>query len=299
MIRVIGILGPHASVHDVRRFALPGAEIAVAERVEPADRPDAVLIFGGDGTVHHQLAALVETQVPLLVVPKGSGNDFAHAIGIRNEADAIAAWKAFCACGQNVREIDLGAIAGTASEPNATGHWPLATGDCFFCCVAGAGLDSEANRRANAMPPWLRARGGYALGVLSAVARFRPQVVRVVLQDADGATRVIEEPATMVAVGNAPSYGRGMRIAPRAQLDDGLLDLCFVRRVSKLRLLRFFPRVYSGAHLAMPEVEYAQASRLTIETDPPLDVYADGEFLCRTPVAVTVAPRALNVIVPG
>ncbi len=289
-MRALAIFGPNASAWDLRRFELPGAEITVTERIEPATKSGAALIFGGDGTVHHQLAAMVEAQIPLLVVPKGSGNDFAHALGVHSAADALAAWQAFHTHRQNVRNIDVGIIThvGTRNPKPETRN--------FFCCVAGAGLDSEANRRANAMPRWLRAHGGYALGVVGAVARFRPQPVRVSLADENGAPAVIEDSATMVAIGNAPSYGRGMRIAPRAKLDDGLLDVCFIRRVRPLRLLRFFPRVYAGAHLDMPEIKYAQAARLTIETEAPLDVYADGEFICRTPVEVVVAPRALKVI---
>ncbi len=294
-MRALAILGPNASGADVRRFATPGAEITPAGRITPTDGPDAAVIFGGDGTVHHQLAALVEGQIPLLVVPKGSGNDFAHALGIRNEADALSAWKAFCAHRENVRSIDVGVITSTADTPKAAGDRRLAAGE-MFCCIAGAGLDSEANRHANAMPRWLRARGGYVVGVVRALARFRAQPMRLALEGMDGATRILDGPATMVAIGNASSYGRGMRIAPRARLDDGLLDICFIRRVGPLRLLRFFPRVYTGAHLDMPEVEYAQTSRVRLESESPLDIYADGEFVGQTPVEVTVRPAALRVI---
>jgi len=99
-------------------------------------------------------------------------------------------------------------------------------------------------------------------------------------------------------VANTTSYGSGMRIAPRAQLADGLLDACFVRHTGRLRLLRSFPRVFRGKHLSMPEVEYLQAARLRIAAERPLEVYADGERICKTPVEITVIPRALRVIVP-
>jgi diacylglycerol kinase family enzyme len=110
--------------------------------------------------------------------------------------------------------------------------------------------------------------------------------------------REFSGPATLVAFANAPFYGGGMRMAPRAQLDDGKLDLCFVRCAGKVRLLTFFPTVFFGAHLRLPEVEYVQADRVRVASDPPLDVYADGEFVCRTPVEVSVRPRALRVIAP-
>ncbi len=102
-----------------------------------------------------------------------------------------------------------------------------------------------------------------------------------------------------VAFGNAPSYGGGMRIAPRAEFTDGKLDLCFVRQTSKARLLRLFPTVFSGKHLGIKEVEYFQTERVQVESETPLDVYADGEFICQTPIEVTGAPRAIRVILPS
>ena len=89
-----------------------------------------------------------------------------------------------------------------------------------------------------------------------------------------------------------------MRIAPHAQLDDGLIDVCVVSSMAKPRLLRLFPSLYFGRHLSIPEVGYYQTSRLRIETEKPLDVYADGEYICRTPIEVTINPQALSVLIP-
>ena len=103
----------------------------------------------------------------------------------------------------------------------------------------------------------------------------------------------------MLAFANCPNYGGGMRMAPRAELSDGLLDLVRIRNAGRLRLLRCLHRVYSGTHVAMPEVEYLQAAEARIESDPPLPVYADGEPVAQTPISVRIAPRALRVIIPG
>ena len=97
---------------------------------------------------------------------------------------------------------------------------------------------------------------------------------------------------------NAPTYGGGMRIAPRALLDDGQLDVCFLRRTGRFRLLRLFPKVFSGAHVGRAEVVYLQAAGLRVETESPIDVYADGEYVSRTPVEVGILPGGLRVIVP-
>jgi diacylglycerol kinase family enzyme len=103
----------------------------------------------------------------------------------------------------------------------------------------------------------------------------------------------------IAAFANTPLYGGGMKVAPKAKMDDGLLDVCIVGALSPLRLLRLFPTVYSGNHLKLPEVEYFPASRVRVETGDPMDVYADGEFVCRTPVEIGVQRAALRVIVPA
>jgi len=90
-----------------------------------------------------------------------------------------------------------------------------------------------------------------------------------------------------------------MRIAPRADMTDGLLDACVIGAMSKIKLLRLFPSVYGGNHLKFSEMEYFQGERFQLATQPAFDVYADGEFVCQTPVEIGVVQRALTVIVPN
>ena len=303
-MRAVAILGPNATIEDVRRFDTSNARPEPVSSGNPLAGADAALVFGGDGTVHDHLPEFILTQVPMLPVPLGSGNDFHRALGFGNIQSALAAWRSFCGGAERSRRIDLGMISRieAGGAPKFVSH---------FCCVGGVGLDSEANRRANAMPRWLRANGGYIAAVIGAVAAYTPQRITVeacVSQppsagspEAQARAPVphrVSEPAMFVAFGNAPSYGGGMRIAPKADLADGKLDVCFVRKVGKARLLRLFPTVFSGRHIGIPEVEYFQAERIVVETETPLDVYADGEFICQTPIEVTVAPRALRVILP-
>jgi diacylglycerol kinase (ATP) len=247
---------------------------------------DAAIVLGGDGTIHHYLHDLSRLTIPVLIVPHGSGNDFARALGIKNHRDALAAWQRFVNVRQS-RAVDLGVITPLGVQPASRR---------LFCNVAGAGLDSEANRRANAMPRWLRGRGGYLLAALQAMRAFEPK--RFVIEMRDPLPRVIDEPGLMVACANGPTYGGGLRIAPAADFADGVLDVCFVRSTSGGRLLRLLPRVYSGRHVELLEVEYFRASRLLVETSRPIDVYADGEYVCRTPIEVSVVSRALGVITP-
>jgi diacylglycerol kinase (ATP) len=216
----------------------------------------------------------------MLVVPAGSGNDFAKALGIRSVEIALRAWQRFCADGKNVREIDLGVIRAAGEE-------------ILFCCVAGVGMDAEANARANRMPLWLKSRGGYVLAALQSLIAFKPVEMSV-----KTAQREIRRPAFFVAVGNAHRYGGGMKVTPRALPDDGLLDICVVSKLNKLKLLCWVPTIFFGGHLRLKQVEYFQAELVRIETERELELYADGDFACKTPVEIGVVRRALRVIVP-
>jgi diacylglycerol kinase (ATP) len=292
-IQAAALFHPDVALGHLDSFVAEGAPIAPATDLREEINSNAVLIFGGDGTIHRHLQPLIERKIPLLPVPVGSGNDFAAALGIRSVQDALTAWRAFCSGANNVREIDAGLIR--AERPLENGAAMLET---YFCNIAGLGLDSEANRLANGMPRWLRSRGGYILGALQAIASFGGALVTITA--VGEATPKISEPGMLVAIANSSSYGSGMCIAPRAQLADGLFDVCFVRRTGRARLLRCFPSVFRGEHLAMPEVEYFQAASLAITAEPPLQLYADGEFICQTPLTISVLPRALRVIVtPG
>ena len=117
-------------------------------------------------------------------------------------------------------------------------------------------------------------------------------------EDNAGWTTRSDQPTILAAFANTPVYGGGMEIAPRAKMDDGLLDVCIVGAVDAFKLFCMFPTVYAGRHLNIREVEYFHASRVRVETEHPLDVYADGEYVCRTPVEVGVLRAALRVIGP-
>jgi diacylglycerol kinase (ATP) len=257
-----------------------------------ADDVDIVLLFGGDGTIHRHLGALVNLALPVLVVPAGSGNDFACSLGLRRVRDSLAAWEQFCRGARNVRTIDLGLITALKRGGEAP------SGGTYFCCVAGVGLDGEVARRANQLPRWLRGHGGYALSMLPTIFSFEalPVKISVPVGETSEWTVRSHQPTLVAAFANTPFYGGGMKVAPRANLDDGLLDVCIVAAVSPLRLLRLFPRVYAGRHLGIREVEYFQAERVRVETEEPQDIYADGEFVCRTPVEVSVEKAALKAV---
>ncbi|HEX6879935.1 MAG TPA: diacylglycerol kinase family protein, partial [Terriglobales bacterium] len=326
-MRVAAILHPYEKDHLLEPFRLAGVNVFRGNSLEPGDLPQAAIVFGGDGSVHRVIQALAGSECPLLVVPTGSGNDFATSIGIRSVNDALIAWKSFVGGAGHVRTIDLGMITpmterpplqdehavpveartfiredGTFEKPSQKlapaimrQHlhflYDQVSSERYFCCVAGCGLDAETNRRANKFPSWFRRFGGYVLSAIGSVLSYRPQIMTVSVADDSGGFRSrISEPALLTAIGNAPSYGRGMRITTKAAMDDGSLDVCFVRKAGKLRVLRLFHTVFGGDHLVLPEVEYFAAKHLWLETESPLAIYADGEYICDTPAEIRVRP---------
>ena len=281
----IALLHPAVSSNTVDRFRETAVEIRIQKNLAETANCSAVLIFGGDGTVHRYLPELHKLKLPVLVVPSGSGNDFSKAMGLRNEEIALQAWRHFCAGRGNVREIDLGAIQPCNQAIQA---------EVFFCCVAGIGMDAEANARANRLPAWLKGRGGYALAALRSLLACRAGEM-----SATSEKKEIHRPAFFVAVGNVHRYGGGMKVTPRATPDDGLLDVCFVSQMNKLKLLCWVPTIFFGGHLRLRQVEYFQAPQVRIEAGRPLDVYADGEYICMTPVNIRLISKALRVILPA
>ena len=275
------LLHPDVSPKVVDRFRSSGVDIKILDSLETTEHFSAALIFGGDGTVHRHLPELHKLSIPVLVGPSGSGNDFAKALGIRSLEIALLAWQQFCANGKNVREIDLGVIRAGDQEK-------------LFCCVAGIGMDAEANARANRMPRWLKSRGGYVLAALQSLIAFKAAEMNLT---AEG--REIRRSTFFIAIGNALSYGGGMKVTPQATLDDGLLDICVVSKMNKLKLLCWVPTIFFGEHLRLKEVEYFQATQLRIEAERRLDLYADGECAGQTPVEIGLIRRGLRVIVPS
>lgn len=247
----------------------------------------ALVVLGGDGTVHLGVQVVAGTGVPLGIVPAGTGNDLANLLGLPEQplaaADVVAgglrAHRAVGARGAagaagGLREIDA---------VQAAGKW--------FVGVLGCGFDSMVNERANRMS-WPRGRQRYNLAILAELRVFRPLRFTLTL---DGERWDTE--AMLVAVGNGRSYGGGMRICPDADPADGLLDVTVVGPMRISRFLRLFPRVYKGTHVERPEVAVRRARSVTVESDGVVG-YADGERFAALPLTCRVVPGALRVFVP-
>jgi diacylglycerol kinase (ATP) len=290
-MRAAAILGLGCSAKNLTPFQ---TDLTIDWRIGmPAatDSADVILLFGGDGTIHRHLNQLVKLELPVLVVPAGSGNDFARALGLGRVRDSLAAWRRFCAEQDNVRTIDLGVVSPLGADAGG------APAPHYFCSVAGVGLDGEVARRAHGLPRWVRGHGGYALTLVPTVFRFAAFPMKILTRDeGTGWTTRSNQPTILAAFANTSTYGGGMKIAPRARMDDGKLDVCVIGGIDPFKLACLFPTVYFGRHLGIRNVEYFQSARLRVETEAPFDVYADGEYVCRTPVEMGAQGGALKVI---
>ena len=308
-MRAAAIFGLGSSTRDLKPFQ-DGSSVSWQIGLPASSQEtDAIVLFGGDGTLHRHLPQLVRLSLPVLMVPRGSGNDFARALGIGSFRDALSAWQAFCAAGNNSREVDLGLITQLATEVVGPGSVRLETRGFsywvpnkshYFACIGSVGLDAEIARRANELPRWVRSHGGYALALPGTLAKFKPRQMTITVADNEQSPKFeprYSQPTFLAAFANTPVYGGGMKIAPQAQMDDGHLDVCIVKRLKKLKLLSFFPTVYFGRHLKMQGVDYFRATRVQVEVERGANVFADGEYVCPTPIEVGIAPKALKVVV--
>jgi diacylglycerol kinase (ATP) len=260
---------------EVERHETRSLEDARLAACEAAGAVDAVVAMGGDGTVGACAAGLADAgpaaTAALGVVPAGGGNDAARSLGLPAR-DPLAA--AGLLGRLRRRPADLATVAGRA-----------------YLNVAGAGFDSEVNRLANQRLGWAGNRPRYVGAVLAQLVVGRTAAFELVL---DGRTLPLR--GWLVAVANGPSYGGGMRVAPQAGLDDGLLDVVVIHDIGKLEFLRTFPKVFSGRHVEHPAVAIHRAARVDLDADRTLAVYADGEPAGTLPASFQVRPAAITVL---
>jgi diacylglycerol kinase (ATP) len=268
-IEVVEIIGDDAQ--DARYLAGAAVERGT----------DALMVTGGDGVVSNALQVLAGTDVPLGIIPAGTGNDHAREFGIPTKDPEAAAdividgW---------TETIDLGKI-----------RWGEGRKNCekWFGTVAATGFDSLVTDRANRMT-WPHGRLRYYIAMLAELSQLRLLPFRMVL---DG-TREIDADITLAAFGNSRSYGGGLLICPNADPTDGLLDITMAHSASRTKLVRLFPTVLKGTHVDLDEVTTERAKSIHVEC-PGINVYADGDFACALPAEISAVPAALQILRPA
>jgi diacylglycerol kinase (ATP) len=301
-----------------RRCGIPvevtarGGDLVACALRAAAEGVERLVVAGGDGSVHLAVQALAGSATALGVVPAGTGNDFATAIGAPFEPEAAVRH----ALEAPIRRVDLGrariagrrgSVAAPAVPPGSPNGAPAAgeppsglaggaapfPGWVWFSTYAGVGFDSETARRAHQGHRVLSGHAIYVWAVLATLADFRPPRLTV---EHDGGR--FDGPAMFVTLANGPAFGGGMRIAPAARNDDGVLDLVIVRAIPRRTLLTVFPKVYVGRHVGHPAVEIVPTRRARIALDREMVAYADGEPMLpvgEAGIEAEVAPGALAV----
>jgi diacylglycerol kinase (ATP) len=274
-----------ASGHEVVSLTEPDFEqlrASASAALAPAgsaEKPDALVVVGGDGMVNLAVGLVAGTRIPFGLVPSGTGNDMARGLGVPVGDTESAIEALLDALTRPPRTIDAGRIIRSDGTV------------CWYGAVLSAGFDAIVNERANLMR-WPRGRQRYNLALLRELAMLKPISYDL---EIDGVRRQTD--AVLVAVANNQSLGGGMRIAPEASLDDGLLDVFVVQPLSRTAFLRIFPRVFKGTHVSDARVSLVRAKRIRIQA-PGIVAYADGERVGPLPVEVEVMPGALRVLAP-
>lgn len=241
--------------------------LALARRAVD-DGVDVLVVLGGDGGAHLGVQACAGTSTALAVVPAGTGNDLATALGTSSVDDVVGAL-----CDDARRSLDLGQVG--------NGTW--------FATVLCAGFDSAVNERANAMR-WPAGPRRYDLAILAELAALRPEPLVVETEDA-----TLELDALLVAIGNTTSYGGGIPVCPDADPADGSFDVTVVSAAPRRTLLRMLPTLRTGRHVDHPAVRTFRAKSVRL-AGPGWVGYADGERVHGLPLEVQCRSAALTVV---
>jgi len=268
------------SSEDFRRIAADGAR----------DDYRYLVALGGDGSFHHLVESAFGCDVALGFFPCGNGNDIAANLGLPQ--DTLAAANAFVR--GKPRPIDLVRVAfpemaiASRELPQRPRVRPT-----IFVGVGGVGLDAEAAHLAGTKFRRLPGVTRYLAGALWAWRSFRGLELEAEIDGVLWRDRIL-----FAAVANGPCYGSGVRIAPDARVDDGWLDVTFVREMAFSRLVEALPVVLRTGDIRWPEVSRVRCRRVALRTSRPALVHGDGEVLGESPVEFEIVPRAVRVMTP-
>ncbi len=234
---------------------------------------ETVMVCGGDGTMHEVAQVLAGSQAALAPLPSGRCNDFCRYLHMNGDPqDLLQAVTA----GRS-RHLDLARVDGR-----------------YYCTVGAVGFDAVCSRFVDDMSLPLRGKPAYIYAAIRVLSTYQFPQVRLTWDEG-----VYEGPILMAAVANTPSYGNDIHIAPAARADDGLLEVCLVKRAGFLRIMSLIPALLKGEHGKAPEVSFLSTSRITIEAEQPVEMWADGEPLGFSPLDIKVAPQALKTVAPA
>ena len=224
-----------------------------------------VIAVGGDGLLHIVLQKVIPAQVPITLIPAGTGNDFVRSLG----------W--------DLSDVDV-QLDFVLSHPPQKMDAGLVDGE-WFGSVLSTGFDAVVNERANKLK-WPKGPMKYNVSIVLELPRFKPKMYDIHLDD-----RTISTQAMLIAVGNGRSYGGGMLVCPEADMCDGFFDVMILHPVSKIEFIKVFPSVFIGAHVNHPAVEIVRSKKVRI--DSKAVAYSDGERIGQLPVNAECIPGVM------
>lgn len=231
-----------------------------------------IIAVGGDGTAYEVVNGIREEDVVLGILPSGTGNDFARMLMLPKEYNEILE----IIKASRKRKIDIGLI-----------------NNRYFLNCSSVGIDAEIVKETEYIKKYISGTLAYIVGVLKTLIKYKYKNIRI---EIDG--RLMHREIELVAVGNGKYYGGGMKINPMADLDDGLLDVCIVNKISKIKFAALFLTVFKGKHLGIKEVEILRGKEIKILGDDYLMLNADGDIIGTTPAEIKIGKRAIEVIIP-
>ena len=267
--------------HGVRIETTHSADEVAPMVAEATAAGGVVVSVGGDGMLA-SLAGVVSSNGGVLgIVPAGRGNDFARMLGLSAEPGTVAATLV-----GPTRQVDLLRVT------LPTGEIRIVAGSAYF------GLDAIAGEYVEKLRRWPKGMQ-YQMGALLAIARYRPS--RFTLR-IDG--EPLEVAGSSVVIANSAYYGKGMKVAPAASVDDGLLDVIGFDAPNRRALLQAFRKVYDGGHVDLPGVHALRGTRVELNAEPDVPFAGDGEPLGRVPlpgrppVVIEILPASLSILAP-
>ena len=232
-----------------------------------------IVAVGGDGTVYEVVNGLIGGNAVLGVIPSGTGNDFTKTMGISGRLeDALET-----VLQGEIVSIDCGKI-----------------NNRYFVNVASVGLDAEIVKKTEEIKKYISGPTAYVAGVFRTLFEYKLQTVEVSIDDWTYNGKI-----TLIAVGNGKYYGGGMKVVPSASVDDGYFTVCLIKPMSKLKMLRLFPTIFTGDHIKQPEVNILKGKRVKVSSQEPMMLNADGEIIGTTPVTFEIVENKIAVIVPS
>ncbi|MDO5324038.1 MAG: diacylglycerol kinase family lipid kinase [Clostridia bacterium] len=267
-----GVLEEHGLKYSIERATKPMDAARIA-RAAAARQPEGIIAVGGDGTLFEIINGMIGSDVPLLFVSCGTGNDFVRTL--RLPKDPVEALR--CQLDAPVGRIDVGRM-----------------NDFYFLNVAGTGFDVDVLRNAEKYKAKYTGLRTYLFGLFEAIRDFRPMTARVSFDDGPEE----EVSFSILSIGNGRYIGGGMKAVPDAKLDDGLFDVVTVRPVSKPAIALLIAFYIAGKHVAIGLGRLRRCRKLSIR-HPGMTVNLDGELSSTDFARFELLPNALCVRVPG